>query len=467
MQKLKELFAPRDLTKGKPWIGIVLFSIPLLIGNFIQQLYSAVDAIVVGNFVGDTALGAVGLVFPIINIMIVLFMGIATGATIVVAQAFGAKNKLEISQCVGTVNTLTFISGIVIAVLGLLSVHPLLRMLDTPPEMFDMAADYLVIFLIGIVGMGYYNILGGILRGLGDSVGPLIYLIIASAMNVVLDIVFVVYFNMTTDGVALATIISQGFSAYLCFRRLSKMTDIVSLDKKYLKPEKNMVMRIVHLGVPASITTVIFSAAGLLAQSITNSFGINIVTAVTAVMRVDGFAMMPNFTFGIAATTFTAQNYGANRMDRIKIGITNTMLFALGTSTAITLLILFFGENLVRIFTNTEAVVHYAMQMLRMLSVGYVAFGATQVLMGVMRGVGETLKPMWASIIYTVVIRLPIAYLWVHFTVSPLLPQGDYNAIMGSLLVAWVIGFFITLVMFLRMKKKGCFDYILTEEEKG
>ena len=220
MQTIQKLFAPRDLTQGSPMSGIALFSIPLLLGNLAQQLYNTVDAIVVGRYVGDAALGAVGLAGPVLNLMIVLFMGISTGATIVVSQYFGAKDREALSRAVGTTVMLTLWSGILMSVIGMLCARPLLLLLGTPEEMLDMASDYLFIIMLGITGMAFYAILSGVLRGLGDSVSPLIYLLIASLLNIVLDIAFITLLGMTTDGVAWATIIAQGVSAVLCFLRL-------------------------------------------------------------------------------------------------------------------------------------------------------------------------------------------------------------------------------------------------------
>lgn len=191
LEKLQALFGPRDLTQGKPLTGITLFAIPLLLGNLAQQLYNTVDAIVVGRYVGDAALGAVGLAGPVINLMIVLFMGISTGATIVVSQYFGARDREGLSRAVGATVILTLLSGVVMTVIGVTCSRPLLQLLSTPENMLDMASDYLIIIMLGITGMAMYSILSGVLRGLGDSVSPLIYLLVASGLNIVLDIAFI------------------------------------------------------------------------------------------------------------------------------------------------------------------------------------------------------------------------------------------------------------------------------------
>lgn len=457
MEKIKALFAPRDLTKGSPMKGIVLFAIPLLIGNLVQQLYSTADAAVVGRFVGDQALGAVGQSFTLVNLMLVLFIGISTGAGIVVSQYFGARDREAQTRTVGTTLILTFWSGLFVTVVGALTARPLLVLLNTPAEMLDMAADYLQIIFLGFLFCAYYNILGGILRGLGDSVTPLIYLIVAALLNVVLDLLFVAVFHMGTAGAAWATILSQAISAVLCFLKLRSMTEILEVSRKTLKVDKPIMRRIMGLGVPSGVTQMIFSLSGLLVQSLTNSLGAYVVTASTAVMRVDGFAMMPNFTFAIAATTFTGQNVGAKRMDRVEQGAKATLKVALITATALTGLILIFGRALMGMFTQTEAVLELGISMMRILAVGYIAFGVTQTLMGVMRGAGETVKPMWISMITTVVVRLPIAYAWAALTRTAEYPNGDPLCLYGSLLVAWLFGCVATAIVYRRGTwKKKC-----------
>ena len=452
LKKLQALFAPRDLTVGNTMSGIVMFAIPLLIGNLAQQLYNTVDAIVVGQYVGDAALGAVGLAGPIINLILVLFMGISSGATIVVSQYFGAKDRENLSKAVGTTITLTVISGIVMSIVGALLARPLLVLLDTPETMLDMAADYLIIIMIGLVGSGLYNIMSGVMRGMGDSVSPLIYLLVACGLNVALDLMFVIVFGMTTDGVAWATIIAQGISAFLCVRRLWKMKETIDLNRSTLRVASHIMKRIVRLGVPSGLTQMIFSLSSILVQSLTNSLGANIVTANTMVMRIDGFAMMPNFTFGVAATTFAGQNIGARKIERVFKGAKELLLVALGTAVVLVGAILLFGKNLLYIFTQTPEIITLGQTMLRTLAVGYIAFAASQVLQGIMRGAGETVIPMWISIITTVIIRMPLAYIWSFLSRSAEFPNGDPMCLYGSLLICWLCGCGLSVFFYFRGK---------------
>lgn len=440
----RRFFAPRDMTAGKPMTELIMFSIPLLLGNFAQQLYNTVDAIVVGHYVGDAALGAVGLTFPVLNLMLALFMGVSTGASIVVSQYFGAKDPARLSRAVGTIIVVTFWAGVVTTAVGMAASRPLLTLLGTPPEMLSMAANYLVILFAGITGCAYYNILGGVLRGLGDSVSPLLFLLFATGLNIALDILFVAGFGMTTDGVAWATILSQSLSAVLCTLRLARMRGVLTLNRAAFKPDRAIAARVMRLGMPAGLTQAIFSVQAVLLQSLTNTMGAAVVTAGTAVMRVDGFAMMPNFTFGIAATTFAGQNLGAKRLDRVQEGARASLKLALGCATFLTLCILLFGRQLMGVFTDTAAVVDLGASMLQVLALGYIAFGATQTLSGVMRGMNETVVPMWVSIIMTVGIRLPLAYLFAWLSRTPAWPTGHPISLYGSLLIAWVSGLGIT-----------------------
>lgn len=301
---------------GKAVEKIVAFTIPMLIGNIAQQLYNTVDSIVIGKYVGDNALAAVGSASPILNLLLVLFVGISVGAGVMVSQYFGAKQRKELSMTIGNCVTLTAISSIIIMILGAVLSRPLLEMLKTPDSIIDWCTSYLVILMVGCAGSAYYNILCGILRGLGDSISALIYLLVATVINIVLDIVFVSQFHMGVAGVAYATVIAQAISAVLCMWRLMRMTDIFDFRPKYLKMKKQYSMEIIRLGLPSGITQAIFSMAMVIVQSLTNSFGEMVIAANVIIMRVDGFAMMPNFSFGTAMTTYAGQNVGARRMVR-------------------------------------------------------------------------------------------------------------------------------------------------------
>ncbi|MGI6372348.1 MAG: MATE family efflux transporter [Caldicoprobacterales bacterium] len=451
MGKFRELFTPRDMTEGTPWKRIVEFAIPMLLGNIAQQFYNTADSIIVGKYIGDNALAAVGSAGPVLNLLMVLLIGISTGAGIMVAQYFGAKDREKLSRSIGVCITLTAIASVFIMVVGPLIARPLLTLLNTPESIIDWCQGYLTIFFIGIAGFNYYNILSGILRGLGDSVSALVFLLVSTFLNVILDIWFVAGFNMGVPGVALATVIAQGVSAVLCVVKLMKMRDTFDFSIEMLRPVKEYSFRLIKLGLPSGLTHAIFALAMVAVQSLTNSFGEMVIACNVIVMRVDGLAMMPNFTFGNAMTTFAGQNVGARKIDRVDKGTGDGLKLAVGVSTVITAIILIFGKYLVRIFTDTSELVDLSMHMMRILAVGYIAMAVTQSLSGVMRGAGDTVTPMWISLITTIVLRVPIAYTIAYFTRSAAYPTGRPESTYVSLLVAWVFGAIITTISF----KKG------------
>ncbi len=454
MEMLKKFFEPVDMTEGAPWKKIVFFTVPMLVGNIAQQLYNTVDSVVVGNYVGDNALAAVGSAGPILNLLLVLFVGISVGAGIIVSQYFGAKEREKLSVTIGNCITLTAIATVLVMVVASLVSRPLLELLDTPESIIDWCQSYLLILFIGSAGLAFYNILSGILRGLGDSMSALAYLLVSTVVNIILDVVFVAKLEMGVSGVALATVIAQLISAVLCFLRLRKMVDLFDMKPQYLKLERYHALKIVQLGLPSGITQAIFSMAMIVVQSLTNSFGEMFIAANVIVMRVDGFAMMPNFSFGTAMTTYAGQNVGAKMHDRVEKGAKQGTWIAMGVSAVLTSLILLFGKSLMGIFTKTPELVDLSREMMGILAVGYVAMAVTQSLSGVMRGAGDTVTPMWISIVTTIFIRVPVAYGIAFLTRSEAFPGGRQECIFISLLCSWVIGAVITFFFYKRGKWK-------------
>ncbi len=457
MEQIKKLFQATDMTVGEPWKQIVQFTVPMLIGNIAQQLYNTVDSIVVGQYVGDNALAAVGSAAPILNLLLVLFIGISMGGSIMVAQYFGAKQREELSYTVGNCILLTAIATGIIMLLSVVLVRPLLVMLNTPASIIDWCYSYLMIMFLGFVGCAYYNILSGVLRGLGDAFSALVYLLVSTVLNIILDLLFVAKLGMGVSGVAWATIIAQAVSAVLCFIRMAKLTDIFDLKLHYMKYNKKFSGKIIKLGLPSGLTQAIFSMAMIVVQSLTNSFGEMFISANVIVMRVDGFAMLPNFSFGSAMTTYAGQNVGARKYERVIRGSKQGTLVAVLTTATLTALILIFGKPLMGIFTNTMELVDLSRDMMGIIAAGYVAMAVTQSLSGVMRGAGDTMTPMWISLFTTVVVRVPVAYGIAWLTRSAELPNGRQECIFISLLCSWLIGALITTIFYMkgRWKKKA------------
>lgn len=445
------------MTVGEPWKQIVQFTVPMLIGNIAQQLYNTVDSIVVGQYVGDNALAAVGSAAPILNLLLVLFIGISMGGSIMVAQYFGAKQREELSYTVGNCILLTAIATGIIMLLSVVLIRPLLVMLNTPASIIDWCYSYLMIMFLGFVGCAYYNILSGVLRGLGDAFSALVYLLVSTVLNIILDLLFVAKLGMGVSGVAWATIIAQAVSAVLCFIRMAKLTDIFDLKLHYMKYNKKFSGKIIKLGLPSGLTQAIFSMAMIVVQLLTNSFGEMFISANVIVMRVDGFAMLPNFSFGSAMTTYAGQNVGARKYDRVIRGAKQGTLVAVLTTASLTALILIFGKPLMGIFTNTTELVDLSRDMMGIIAAGYVAMAVTQSLSGVMRGAGDTMTPMWISLFTTVIVRVPVAYGIAWLTRSAELPNGRQECIFISLLCSWLIGALITTIFYMkgRWKKKA------------
>ena len=478
LSKIKGLFGAQDMTIGKPMSNIAKFAIPLLLGNLAQQLYSTVDSIVVGKYCsvakngynGVDALSAIGVSNPIINLLLVLFIAISTGAGILVAQYFGAKDKQRLSHCIGTSITLIFATSVVITIIGVPLSGPLLKLISTPEVYYAPAKEYLQIIFLGIIGGGFYNIISGILRGLGDSFYPLIFLVVAAVSNIFLDIWFVAGLNMGVGGAAWATILSQAVSAVLCLIRLFRMKDIITVNRQSLKPNGHMGLQVLKLGLPSGITQGVFSLAMVFVQALTNQMDyvvngaiFNFVPAISvAVMRVDGFAMMPNFTFGLAVSTYIGQNIGARRMDRIKPGEKAALQLSLICSVVLVLLLLLFGRNLIELFIsrdNTEAAVYDMVvgqggRALRILAAGYIAMAVSQVYGGILRAAGDTMSTMYISLFTTVILRVPVAYLLAHLTRSDVWPKGHPDALFISLLISWVMGAVLTYARYRQGKWK-------------
>ena len=440
------------MTQGPPWQRIMEFAVPMLIGNLAQQLYNTADSIVVGKYVGDDALAAVGSASPILNLLLALFVGISTGAGIVVSQYFGAGDREKLSQSIGNCITLAAIVSAASMIIGTVITMPMLRLLNTDPDIIDWCSGYLTIFFLGSAGFTFYNILSGILRGMGDSFSALGFLLVATVLNIGMDVWFVAGFGMGVPGVALATVLAQGISAVLCLIKLMRMQDVFDLKPRYLRLRRDAALRIIRIGVPSGITQAIMSVSMLVVQSLTNSMGKAVVTCNVMIMRVDGFAMMPNMTFGQALSVYAGQNVGAGKIDRVKQGLKQGILLALGFACAITICLLFLNKYMFALFTSTPELIALAGRMMRIMAAGYITIAVTQVLGGIMRGAGDTVTPMWISLFTTIGLRLPVAYIMAWLTRCPEWPNGRPEALSISLLVSWVLGAVISAIAFRRGK---------------
>jgi len=422
------------MTEGTPWKKLLLFTVPLLIGNVFQQLYSTADMIILGQFVGDNAIAAVGSSMPIFFLIMVLMMGIAMGAGVMVSQYFGAKKREELSYTVGASITVTTILGLAIMIFAPFGTRPLLIAMNTPTAILDDSVLYMNVLLWGILGMAYFNILSGILRGLGDTFSPLLYLAIVSILNVFLNLLLIPGLGLGVWGAAIGTVFAQGLTSLLCLRRLLKMRDVFDMGWKYMRPNKLYITKVLKIGVPSGASQAIFAVAMMIIQPLANEMDNafpGFLATNMVVMRIDGFVMMPNFSFGNAMTVFAGQNMGAGKIDRMRKGMIQCIAMAVGTSIILVAIMLIFGRYLAGFFTDTQAVIDMSIRMLRILAIGYVIFAANMVVWGIIRGAGDAWTPLWGSLINTVAVRLPTAYLFVHF-------MGVPDALFYSLLAGWI-----------------------------
>jgi len=429
------------MTEGLPWKKLLLFTIPLLIGNVFQQLYSTVDAIFLGRFVGDHALAAIGSSIPIFFLILMLCMGVAMGAGIMASQYFGAKSREDLSYTIGTAITLTAIVSLVITIFVPFLTRPLLVLLGTPAEILDDGTLYMNVLLWGIIGVAYFNMLSGILRGLGEAIAPLFYLIVACLLNIVLNFFFIVVLRLGVFGAAIGTVIAQALTSILCFRKLMQMRDVFDMGWQYLLPKKKYVAQVLKLGIPTGASQAIFAIAMMITQPLVNSFGAMFIAVNVIVMRIDGFVMMPIFSFGNAMTVYTGQNVGAEKMDRVDQGLKQCIRISVGTSLVLVTIMLLFGRYIAGAFTETQEVVDLTMRMLWILAIGYISFSAANVLWGVIRGAGDAISPLWAAVINSIVIRLPSAYLLVYLIGRP-------EALMYSLVTSWTFGLLFAIIIF-------------------
>ena len=418
------------MTEGNIIREIIVFSIPLLIGNLFQQLYNTVDSIVVGNFIGKEALAAVGSSNSLINLIVGLFVGISTGASVVISQYYGAKNKENIHKAVHTAMAVTLIGGVILIALGVLLSPTILQLMGTPEEVMKESVVYLRIFFWGSLFSAIYNMGAGILRGVGDSRRPLYFLCISSVVNIVLDLLFVIVFHMGVAGVAYATITAQGVSALLVLLTLTRDDDIYKLTWKDIKIHGRLLRQILTMGIPSGLQSAIISFSNVIVQSNINAFGADAIAGFSSYIKIDAFVMLPIMSFGMAAMTFTGQNLGAKKYDRVKKGAWKTLLLSVGYTLTATVLVLCFASQLLRIFSQDPVVNSYGRQVMYINMPAYILLAITQVLAGVFRGAGRSISAMVMMVSNMVGVRL--LWIWIAGAIVP-----SFTTVMLGYGVSW------------------------------
>lgn len=411
MQKLlSKISGQVDLTEGNVTKKFLIFMVPIIIGNLFTQLYNAVDSIIVGQFVGSKALAAVGITFPLTMIVNSFLISVGLGATVVVSQYYGSKNSEGINNTVNTVLVLASLVALGITVIGLILAKPVLKLLQTPAEIFDDAYAYLFIIILGTLGHLYYQMCSAILRGMGDSVFPLIILIFCSILNIVLDLLFVVVFNWGVQGAAWATILSQFISGIILILRLTGNRYNIKVNFHTLRINKEIAKSVLLIGVPAGLQQLVYASGSSVIQGFTNTFGSSVVAANSAVIKVDGFIILPNLAISQAIQSFVGQNIGAGKDERVKAGTRFSLLFSIAFSVILGIILFAFAPNAIKMFTTEEEIVRIGTIGLRTLGFFY-AFQAIGFCMtGVLRGAGNSMIPMMMAFL-NIGLRIIFAYI--------------------------------------------------------
>ena len=394
-----------DMTQGRIAKQIILYAIPLLLGNILQQLYNAFDAIVVGNYVSNEALAAVGASGPLINMIIAFFIGMSMGASVLISQFFGAKDDKGMHDTVHTAMLLAVIFGVVLSVVGVLASETLLRWMATPPEIMADALTYLRIFFFGMTGLTVYNMGAAVLTAIGDSRRPLYFLALSAFLNITGNLLFVNVFHMGIAGVAYSTIIAEAISAIFVVMTLCRAEGSHRLNLRDLKINAPIVKRIATIGLPGGIQQAIISCSNIMVQAYINKLGAPIVAGYSAGAKVDAFIMLPTMTMALAVTTFVGQNLGAKNVQRARQGVRVSLGLGLGITIAFSLLVLLFRTPLLRIFSPDQEILSYGAQFMGVFIPGYFLLCFTQIIPGALRGAGDVNFATVTCIVSFVVLR--------------------------------------------------------------
>ena len=434
-----------DMTHGNITKHIISFALPLLAGNLFQQLYNTVDTWVVGNYVSNEAFSAVGTVGPIFNMLIGFFMGLSSGAGVVISQYYGAGRHEKVQDAVHTAIMMTLVLAVVFTGLGIFMVPYMLKLMNMPPEVIPEATTYLTIIFGGVVGMMIYNIGSGILRAVGDSQRPFYFLVICAVMNTLLDLLFVLGFGMGVEGVALATVLSQCVSALLVMIVLIRSDNCIKFSFRKLRIHWDMLKKTISVGIPASIQMCITSFSNIFVQSYINYFGADCMSGWTAYNKIDMLLFLPRQSIALASTTFVGQNLGKNQIDRAKKGVRNSILLAVGSTLIMMVPVVIFASPIVSFLNNKPEVVEYGTLLVRWLTPFYVLCCFNQIYSGALRGAGISRPPMIIMLISFVAFRQ--VYLFAMSRIC-----NEIIPIAMSYPAGWLLSSILTTVYFYRVK---------------
>ena len=439
----------RGIVEGVIWKQLLIYFFPILLGTFFQQLYNTVDAVVVGNYLGKEALAAVGgATGTIINLLVGFFVGLSSGATVVISQYFGSGDEEGVSRAVHTSIALSLAGGIFLTFVGIFGARWALEMMGTTADVIGGATDYMHIYFAGVIMNLLYNMSSGILRAIGDSRRPMIYLIICCLVNIVLDILFVGFMHMGVAGAAIATITSQAVSAILTMRALMRTEECYKFVIKKLRVDFPLLGRILRIGFPAGIQSMMYSISNLLIQANINALGTDTMAAWTAFGKVDSIIWMVMGAFSVSVTTFVGQNWGAGKVDRVKTSIRTGMVVELLSTLIMSGVILLTGQHLIRLFTQDEGVIAISLMIMHCNVPLYASFVPIDLLSGGMRGMGNSLAPMLIICFGVCIFRV----VWL-FTAVPL--NNNIITIVLSYPISWILTSIVMIIYYLHWSKKA------------
>jgi putative MATE family efflux protein len=443
----------RDLSEGPVAKQIFIFALPMLLGNVFQQMYNIVDTIIIGQYIGTNALAAAGASFPVIFVLVSLVIGITTGTTIIISQYYGAKNYTAVKRAIDTAFIFLFFASIGLTILGLVFIDDVWRLIGLPDHLVQDATLYFSIYAAGLVFMFGYNATSAVLRGLGDSKTPLYFLIISTILNIGFDLLFVLVFGWGIGGVAFATVLAQAIAFGLSVIYLNKTHKIIRFAYRGLEFDRDIFRKSLRIGIPTGMQHTFVSLGMLALMSIVNRFGTNTIAAYTIAWRIDSFAAMPAMNFGLALTTFVGQNLGANKPERVQKGLFATLVMTTILCLTLTAVAWLFGRQMMGVFTSNPEVIDIGYDYLVIVSSFYVIFAAMFVTQSVMRGAGDTLVPMFITLIALWLLRIPAS----HFLS---LRYGEVG-IWWGIPVAWLFGFIAAYIYYRtgRWKRKAVVKY--------
>ena len=420
------------MTEGNIWKQMLRFSVPMAIGLLFQQLYNTVDTLVVGQFVGQQAQAAVGSTGPIINTIVGFCAGLATGASVVISQRYGAHDREGLSKAVHTTVALTFLVSLIATLLGQLIITPMLRFMQTPEDVMDSSHTYLSIYFAGVAGILFYNIGSGILRAVGDSRRPLVFLIVSALLNTALDLLFVLVFRMGVDGVAYATVLSQVLSAALILFTLSRERGGYGIRWRQIRVDRDSLRIILRLGLPSSIQSAITSFSNVFVQSYINAFGSACMAGYGVYNKIDAFALIPVQSISMSSTTFVGQNWGARQPQRAREGVRTATVMSLIATAVLGVLVFLLARPLMGFFSPEPEVIAYGIRFIHIVTPFYVTICFNQIYAGALRGIGDATMPTVIMLISFVVFRQ------IYLAVTKALGAG-FLAVALAYPVGWIL----------------------------